>query len=163
MNNHAKYQQNIQQNRLLFYPSKFITNPTYTDTQDTRMHVLKTGTAQAQTKDKNTELWNWMKPLTTVLIQQSLLREMHLTEHHMPIKHRFALLLDLPSPALLGVLHFVQHIRPRVCARQHIMGIRKRLLVLLFTKNKDLFSLLHQYYYFNSSVFLEKCRLHKLQ
>lgn len=37
-----------------------------------------------------------------------LLRE--LTQHNVTVENRLALLLDLQLPALLGILHFVQHV-----------------------------------------------------
>lgn len=37
-----------------------------------------------------------------------------LTENNMAVKYRFPLFLDLPPPALLGMLHFVQDVGSRV-------------------------------------------------
>lgn len=48
----------------------------------------------------------------------------------MTVKNRFALLLDLQLPALLGVFHFVQYIGTAPRTSQHIMGICKRLVIL---------------------------------
>lgn len=53
-----------------------------------------------------------------------------LTEDDMAVKHRLSLFLDLPPPALLCVLHFVEHVGPRVWVGQNIVSVGKRLLVL---------------------------------
>lgn len=53
-----------------------------------------------------------------------------LTEHDMAVEHRLPLLLDLPPPPLLSVLHFVKHAGSRVRPGQNIVSIGKRLLVL---------------------------------
>lgn len=53
-----------------------------------------------------------------------------LTENNMAVKHGLPLFLDLPPPALLSVLHFVQHVRPRVGTGQNVVSVGKRLLVL---------------------------------
>lgn len=60
-----------------------------------------------------------------------------LTENNMAVEHRLPLFLDLPSPALLGMLHFVQHVGTRVWPGQNIVSIGKRLLVLK-TQNKKI-------------------------
>ncbi|CAB1327918.1 unnamed protein product, partial [Coregonus sp. 'balchen'] len=54
---------------------------------------------------------------------------MGLAEHHMAVKHRLPLFLDLPPPALLSVLHFVQHVGTRGRTRQYVVGVGERLLV----------------------------------
>lgn len=53
-----------------------------------------------------------------------------LTENNMAVKHGLSLFLDLPPPALLCVLHFVEHVGPRMWAGQNIVSVGKRLLVL---------------------------------
>lgn len=55
---------------------------------------------------------------------------MGLAEHHVAVKHRLPLFLDLPPPALLSVLHFVQHVGARGRTRQYVVGVGERLLVL---------------------------------
>lgn len=53
-----------------------------------------------------------------------------LAEDDVAVEHGLPLLLDLPPPALLGVLHLVQHVGSRVRARQHVVSVGERLLVL---------------------------------
>lgn len=48
----------------------------------------------------------------------------------MAVEDGFSLFLDLPPPALLCVLHFVQHVGPRVRTGQNVVSVGKRLLVL---------------------------------
>lgn len=48
----------------------------------------------------------------------------------MAVEHGLPLFLDLPPPALLGMLHFVKHVGSRVRTGQNIVSIGKRLLVL---------------------------------
>lgn len=48
----------------------------------------------------------------------------------MPVEDGLALLLHLELPALLGVLHLVQHIGAAPRAGQHIVGVGERLVVL---------------------------------
>lgn len=55
---------------------------------------------------------------------------MGLAKHHVAVKHRLPLFLDLPPPALLSVLHFVQHVGTRGGTRQYVVGVGERLLVL---------------------------------
>lgn len=55
---------------------------------------------------------------------------MGLAKHHVAVKHRLPLFLDLPPPALLSVLHFVQHVGARGRTRQYVVGVGERLLVL---------------------------------
>lgn len=52
----------------------------------------------------------------------------------MAVKHRLSLFLDLPPPALLCVLHFVEHVGPRVRVGQNVVSVGKRLLVLKATE-----------------------------
>lgn len=61
------------------------------------------------------------EPSSTVLFS--------LTEHDMAVEHRLPLLLDLPPPPLLSVLHFVKHAGSRVRPGQNIVSVGKRLLV----------------------------------
>lgn len=60
--------------------------------------------------------------------RRALLRS--LTEHDVAVEHRLPLLLDLPPPPLLSVLHFVKHAGSRVGPGQNIVSVGKRLLVL---------------------------------
>lgn len=53
-----------------------------------------------------------------------------LTEHDVAVEHRLPLLLDLPPPPLLSVLHFVEHVGSGVRPRQNVVSVGKRLLVL---------------------------------
>lgn len=53
-----------------------------------------------------------------------------LTEHDVAVEHRLPLLLDLPPPPLLSVLHFVKHVGSGVRPRQNVVSVGKRLLVL---------------------------------
>lgn len=55
---------------------------------------------------------------------------MILAENHVTVEDRLALFLDLPPPALLSVLHFVEHVGARARTGKHIMGIGEGLLVL---------------------------------
>ena len=48
----------------------------------------------------------------------------------MAVEHGLPLFLDLPPPALLGMLHFVQHVGSGVGMGQDIVSVGKRLLVL---------------------------------
>lgn len=53
-----------------------------------------------------------------------------LTEHDVAVEHRLPLLLDLPPPPLLSVLHFVEHAGSGVGPGQNIVSVGERLLVL---------------------------------
>lgn len=55
---------------------------------------------------------------------------MILAENHMTVEDRLALFLDLPPPALLSVLHFVEHVGAGARTGKHIVGIGEGLLVL---------------------------------
>lgn len=48
----------------------------------------------------------------------------------MAVEHGLPLLLDLPPPPLLSVLHFVEHVGSGVRPRQNVVSVGKRLLVL---------------------------------
>lgn len=56
---------------------------------------------------------------------------MLLAENHVTVEDRLALFLDLPPPALLSMLYFVEHVGARARTGKHIMGIGEGLLVLL--------------------------------
>lgn len=48
----------------------------------------------------------------------------------MAVEDGLALLLHLELPALLGVLHLVEHVGAAARARQHVVGVGKGLVVL---------------------------------
>lgn len=48
----------------------------------------------------------------------------------MAVEDGLALLLHLELPALLGVLHLVEHVGAAPRARQHVVGVGKGLVVL---------------------------------
>lgn len=48
----------------------------------------------------------------------------------MTVEDGFPLLLHLKLPALLGILHLIQHIGSTAGAGQHIVGVCKRLVIL---------------------------------
>lgn len=58
-----------------------------------------------------------------------------LAEHDVPVEDGLALFLHLPPPALLGVLHLVEHVGAQAGAGQYVMGVSKWLLVLEHRQN----------------------------
>lgn len=55
----------------------------------------------------------------------------------MAVEHRLPLLLDLPPPPLLSVLHFVEHVGPGVRPGQNVVSVGKGLLVLKTQQSKN--------------------------
>lgn len=77
----------------------------------------------------------WLFCLVVVVVVLTRLRS--LTENNMAVEHGLSLFLDLPPPALLCVLHFVQHVGPRVRTGQNVVSVGKRLLVLKTQNEKN--------------------------
>ena len=61
----------------------------------------------------------------------------------MTVKDGFSLLLNLKLPALLGVLHLVQHVGSAAGAGQHVVGICKRLVILKVQQGRTSDGMVH--------------------
>lgn len=105
----------------------------HTLVKTTNLHIKKKCThwshwgslRQTNEMGKTPPLTQYQNPRITV--QSRLLRP--LAKHHVTVEDRFALLLDLPLPALLSVLHFVEHVGARARTGKHVMGVGEGLLV----------------------------------